>query len=1062
MATSISGSIYFSGLDGTGNDWAQTLEQLKQIESMNLTRLEAWKSDWNLRYQGFTKIIDAVSTARTELSSLKNRNSFVSKVVSSTKEECVTGTATADAVDAQHTINVKQVANNAVWANTGHKFTNKTDIINTTDHDIAFKYTFAGKDYSINVPPKTTLDSFINLVNNNKDNPGIKASLIQTSGGYYFQIAGKETGESNSLVIESNELLGFDDSGINSIWESNDGISGDATFTDPSSIAYDFVLRDGKTVTITMDGDSTLQEFVDQVNGRIGVDTASIDPSTGDLKFKNVQAVVRRDADNTNKDTQYQAGYVRVEAGDYNAINNDYMIGKDDTSTITFTIKMKDGSTRQITMSGGDKKKDFITKIAAATGNSANMILDGDNKYYLKLNGVTDVTASVSGGSGSSSLPPEFKFTSEPEKLPDSSADSLYSQLTTKGQDYKMTLNFTDLNKQISASADPAQQKEYMIVKDDGSSKVITLNGNATFDDLKQALINAGLFTEDSSNSNKLIGDHVMSMTLIAGTDSGSGYTKELTCDNTIAFSTMTSATPPTDPSGSGQNYGQTTLETPPQLEYTYKGNDGTEISFTLASNSSLTEVVKKLEQELQAKGKNDVVELVTTDADGKETVISGADVASGTALDPSTKYTLRIKNGVLSGPGVEGQVVQSDNWSIQKASNAIYTVDNWPMDLESDSNTVSGVIEGLTFTLNDVGQAKLSVATDVNSVQESIQTFIDMVNEVLATVIAFTKYDENAETTTNDPDNKTDSNYSMSLLTSQKGGILQGNYGVQMFDSRFTSVLTDKPAGYRLLTDSDDPLSGDIVSSLSSLGIKVCSDETSENYGLLMIGAPSAISGMTTMDQENYTTMLSEHLDEVIGFFCGPSTPGSSDTSNFRYASSLDGITKAGTYDVSYPVDKDGNITDVFIGGERATNDSTMGSNYFSVASGDAKGTAIYIDNLEPGTHTGNLSIKTGLLDTVDQFMQDELTYVDTGDSINDDSIALKSQNGGLMILQANYLDIMDSIDAKIEREQDRLETWEQHQKDKFARLQTLLSEYAKTQSQLESQLTQLSGSSS
>lgn len=1045
MATSISGSIYFSGLDGTGNDWAETLEQLKQIESMNLTRLEAWKSDWNLRYQGFTKIIDAVSTARTELSSLKNRNSFVSKVVSSTKEECVTGTATADAIDAQHTITVKQVANNAVWANTGHKFTNKTDIINTTDHDIAFKYTFAGKDYSINVPPKTTLDSFINLVNNNKDNPGIKASLIQTSGGYYFQIAGKETGESNSLVIESNELLGFDDSGINSIWESNDGISGDATFTDPSSIAYDFVLRDGKTVTITMDGDSTLQEFVDQINGRIGSGTAEIDPSTGDLKFKNVQAVIRRDASNTDKDNQYQAEYVRVEAGDYNAINDGYMIGENDKSTITFTIKMKDGSTRQITMSGGDKKKDFITKIAAATGNSANMVLDDDGNYYLKLNGVESVTPSVSGGS-SSSLPSEFKFTHEAEKLP--TGDTLYEQLATKGKNYKLTISFDDskLSKAISDS-DPDLEKEYMIVKENGDAETFTLKGNATYQDLLDELKKHG-FTADASDANKLVGTGVMSVTLIAGADPGTGYTKELTCENSIAFSDIAV--------GSSSDAANATLETPPQLEYTYKGNNGSDVSFTLPSGSGLKDVVTQLSN----KGVD--VELVYTDADGTEKTISGADVASGTALDPSTKYTLRVKNGVLSGPGVEGQVVQSDNWSIQKASNAIYTVDNWPMDLESDSNTVSGVIEGLTFTLNDVGQAKLSVATDVNSVQESIQTFIDTVNEVLATVIAFTKYDENAETTTNDPDNKTDSNYSMSLLTSQKGGILQGNYGVQMFDSRFTSVLTDKPAGYRLLTDSDDPLSGDIVSSLSSLGIKVCSDETSENYGLLMIGAPSAISGMTTMDQENYTSMLSEHLDEVIDFFCGPSTPGSSDTSNFRYASSLDGITKAGTYEVSYTVDKDGNITDVFIGGERATNDSTMGSNYFSVASGDAKGTAIYIDNLEPGTHTGNLSIKTGLLDTVDQFMQDELTYVDTGDSINDDSIALKSQNGGLMILQANYLDIMDSIDAKIEREQDRLETWEQHQKDKFARLQTLLSEYANTQSQLESQLAQLSGSSS
>lgn len=1056
MATSISGSIYFSGLDGTGNDWAQTLEQLKQIESMNLTRLEAWKSDWNIRYQGFTKIIEAVTTARTELSSLKNRNSFVSKMVSSSKEEFVTGTATADAIDAQHKINVKQVANNAVWANTGHLFKNKTDIINTTDKDIEFKYNYAGKDYSITVPPNTTLDSFINLVNNNKENPGIKASLIQTSGGYYFQIAGKDTGEANSLTIESCGLLGFDDSRINSIWESNDGIKGDATFTDPSSIAYDFVLRDGKTVTITMDGDSTLEEFVDQVNARIGKGTAEIDPATGDLKFKNVQAVIRRDAENTDKDNQYEAEYVRVEAGDYNSINNDYMIADGDKTELSFEIKMKDGSIRTITMSGGDKRKDFITKIAAATGNAANMVMDDAGKYYLKLNGVESITPSVTSGSGS--LPPEFQFTHVDEKLPN---DDLYEQLTTKGKNYELTMSFNQdkLDKAISDS-DPDLQKEYMVVMENGTAKTFTLKGNATYRDLMEELKKNG-FSADPSDPNKLIGTGVMSVTLIAGADPGTGYTKELTCENSIAFGSMTTATPPSD--GSGTHYDQATLETPPDLEYTYKGNDGTEISFTLGSKSSITDVVKRLEQELQAKGKSNVIELVYTDEKGKKQTISGADVADGTiTLEPDIEYTLRIHDGVLSGPGVSGQVVQSDNWSIQKACNAIYNVDNWPMDLESDSNTITGVIEGVTFNLHDVGEARLTIATDANSVQESIQTFIDTVNNVLATVIAFTKYDENAETTTNDPDNKTDSNYSMSQLTSQKGGILQGNYGVQLFDSRFTSVLTSKPAGYRLLTDEDDPLSGDIVSSLSSLGIKVCSDETSENYGLLMIGAPSSISGMTTMDQENYTEMLSEHLDSVIDFFCGPSTPGTSDTANFRYASSLNGITKAGTYEVSYTVDVDGNITDVFIGGERATNDSTMGSNYFSVASGDAKGTAIYIDNLEPGTHTGNLSIKTGLIDTVDQFMQAELTYVDTGDSINDDSIALKSQNGGLMILQANYLDIMESIDVKIEREQDRLEVWEQHQKDKFARLQTLLSQYSNTQAQLQSQLAQLSGGSS
>lgn len=1044
MATSISGSIYFSGLDGTGNDWAQTLEQLKQIESMNLTRLEAWKSDWNLRYQGFTKILDSVTAARTELSSLKNRNSFVSKAVSSTKSEVVTGTATADAVDAQHTITVKQLANNAVWANTGHKFTDKTDIINTSDQDIDFTYTYAGKDYTITVPKKTTLDSFINLVNNSKDNPGIKASLIQTSGGYYFQIAGKETGAANSLVIQSSKLLGFDDSGINSIWESNDAISGDATFSDPSSIAYDFVLRDGKSLTITMDGNKTLQDFVDQVNARIGTGTASIDPTTGEVSFKNVQAVIRRDAANTDKDKQYQAAYVRVEAGDYNAINNDFMIADGDTSVISFAIRMKDGSTRTITMSGGDKRSDFIKKIAAATGNSSSMKMEG-NSYYLQLNGVESVTPTVTSGTGS--LPAEFKFTSEPEKLPDPADDSLYKQLATVGKNYQMTISFTQskLSTAISDS-DPALSKEYMIVREDGSSTTFKLNGNATHQDLLDALKNQG-FTEDSADPTKLVGVGIRSFTLIAGADPGTGYTRELTCENSVAFADIAVGTP--------ADAANATLEDAPDLEYVYRSNTGTEERFTLASGSSLTDVVKALVN------KKVTVDLVTTDADGKETVISGADVAAGTPLDPDTKYTLRVSNGTLSGPGVAGQVTQSDNWSIQKASNAIYTVDNWPMDLESDSNTISGVIEGLTFSLHDVGQAKITVATDVNSVQESIQKFLDTVNTVLSTVITFTKFDENAETTTNDPDKKTESNYSMSQLTSQKGGILQGNYGVQLFDSRFTSMLTSVPAGYKNMTSADDLLSGDFVANLANLGIKVCSDETSENYGLLMIGAPSAISGLTTMDQENYTKMLSEHLDSVIDFFCGPSTPGSSDSSKFRYASSIEGITKSGSYDVTYTVDDNGNISDVFIGGERATNDASMGSNYYSVGSGDAKGAAIYIDDLSAGKHEGTLRIKTGFIDTVDQFMKAELTYVDTGDSVNDDSIALKAQNGGLKILQANYLDIMEAIDAKISREQTRLSTWEQHQKDKFARLQTLLSQYASTQTQLESQISQLSGNS-
>ena len=80
-----------------GTDWTETLEKLKEIESIQLNRLQAWQDDWNLRYQAFGKIIEAAQTAKNEISTLKNRDNFVSKLVTSSQESVITGTATSTA-----------------------------------------------------------------------------------------------------------------------------------------------------------------------------------------------------------------------------------------------------------------------------------------------------------------------------------------------------------------------------------------------------------------------------------------------------------------------------------------------------------------------------------------------------------------------------------------------------------------------------------------------------------------------------------------------------------------------------------------------------------------------------------------------------------------------------------------------------------------------------------------------------------------------------------------------------------------------------------------------------
>lgn len=1014
MANSIAGSIYYSGLSGSGTDWTQTLEQLKQIESIQLNRLQAWQDDWNLRYQAFGKIIEAAQSTKSQIATLKNRDNFVTKLVTSSKDSVVTGTANSNAQNMQHTINVKQVASNSVWANK-HVFSSKNDIINKTDQAVDFKFTYGGKTVSISIPPNTTLDSFVNLVNNSKDNPGITVSTVKTSGGYLFQVAGKDTGEKNNLVIYDCALEGMSAAGTSSSWSTSKEVNLGESLTDPSDFVFDLVYDNGTKKSISIKGNSSLDDLVAAINSQTGRNIASLDPATGNLKLDGVQSFKRRES---SEDADVPPS-VKVYAGTQDDMKEPLVPGGTGAD-LTFDVVVDKGlgykSTISITVKDNATREEFLATLAQATGNTANMSMADDGRWYMGLAGVESITPS--GGS----MPAGISV----EQTPASGTSVDYTAGASTVFDTTLTFSKDKLGEKLS-DANPPKELVYTFTLADGTTKTVKINSDKTNQNLLDAVktqLNGQVTvtsSQDGDGNEILKLDNVRGMMLTQGYVDHQGYSATVNAEMTIDNSAIA-------PESAGAGKGENLLESPPDLEYTVVKNDGTEVKFSLASGSTMQDVVDKLKAELGA----DNVEI---DSEGKLVV---KDIVS------------------LKGPGITGQITDSDNWNIKQSANAIYTVDNWPMELESESNSISDVIEGVTINIQGEGEATINVNTDVDALQESVQAFLDAVNSLLVTVQTFTKYDENAETTSTDPE---DDNYSMSQLTSQKGGLLQGNYGVQLFNSRFKAALTGTPAGYQGRTSADDILSGDLLANLANMGIKTDTDQSSETYGLLVIAPSSSIESLSDLDQENYNKMMSENMEAVVDFFCGPSTAGTSTTNAFRYASSVQGITQAGIYDVSYEVDAAGNILEVYINGVKANNDPSMGSNYFSCASGDARGLSIIIDDLAPGKHEGQVRIKYGLLDTVDNFLKEELTWQDTGKTVDDDSLAVKSKNGALMILQDNYKTIMENIQEKIDREKERISLWEERQKAAFARLETLLAKYNKTQTSLESQIKQLGG---
>jgi flagellar hook-associated protein 2 len=918
MATTISGSTAISGLGGSDTNFDLVLQQLREVESIQINRLEVWKSDWNLRYKAFGQIIEQVQAASNVLNSLSNRNNFVTKNTTSSDQNVVTAVANASAQDVQHTITVSQVASNAIWANTGHVFSAKTDIITTTGGD--FKYNYAGRDYTVHIPQNTTLESFMYMVNNAVGNPGAQVSLIQTGSGYVFQISGKDTGVANDLyVYNCPGLLGMDASGTTSIWRTNNVVDPTAAITNPTAYTYDMVLENGAKRSFTIKGDATREQLAAAINAQIaGFGSAGVDGS-GNLVLDGVKSVSRKDGSGaaqpqgtlTSADTDLI--FANGHLGD--ALNNGdvYTLTKKDGTTVTFAY---DGNTNEITVDDGvnppaaysaTTKADLLDAVKNAMGGTTST--DANNDTVLSLGDVQN-----------------------------------FAQTTGSGGMDGITV----------------------------ATDAITS-------------IDAGTFYDD-----------------------GTSYL----------------------------------LEAPPDLVYNVTLNDGTTLQTTLPSGSDMRDVVTGI----NAVAGSNIASLIKADG----SAWSGP--ADGDAF-------LQVEDVLaVSGPGVQGQVVSSSNWSIQRAANAIYRVDNWPLDMESASNSVSDVIEGVVFDIQDVGTAKLSVSTDITSVEQSIQTFLDAVNSVLLTVRDLTAFKEDKEVTSNDPNDIGKSNYSSSLLTSEKGALLQGNYGVQLFNSRFKNLLISAPSGFKSQQSATDILSGDLVAKLSDMGIKICTDQNDSNYGLFVIAPNSTIAELKTMDMEHYDDMISNHLQDVVDFFCTSGT-GASTSADFRYGSHIEGITKAGVYDVKYTVDGSGIITGVTVGGVAAKRDTSMPGYYYSVDTGPAGGLSISIDNLTPGDHAGQVRIKEGLVQTVQTFLKDELrfTNVNVRSGNAADAISLKSENGALMVLRDNYKQIMENIDKKIAQEEERLIMWESRQKRIFANLETMLKQYSEQQKRLEGQLSQL-----
>jgi flagellar hook-associated protein 2 len=170
------------------------------------------------------------------------------------------------------------------------------------------------------------------------------------------------------------------------------------------------------------------------------------------------------------------------------------------------------------------------------------------------------------------------------------------------------------------------------------------------------------------------------------------------------------------------------------------QGGETHEITVEIGEGLTNAEVLAEVAQRIDASSADVNATVVTTDSATGEQRLVITSTESGTAnLISAITDTSGDLASVLGIAGSSTAEAYSSN-TVQQAADAAFNVDG--LSLTSSSNTVTGVLPGVTLTLLSVSEASvtINVARDTESIQESLQTILDKYNEVIDYVLERTK----------------------------------------------------------------------------------------------------------------------------------------------------------------------------------------------------------------------------------------------------------------------------------------------------------------------------------
>ena len=225
-------TLNFPGLF-TGIDTSTLIAQLMAVERRSLTMYEGRKSLWEERQDALSTLETKLSTLRSSVRALSDANELRAFTTASSDSDIITSEASYNAFEGNHTVIINQLASAERWVHTsGLEYAEDYVEAGT------FIYSYNHQETILTTTDETTLEDLVGLINNDANNPGVRASLLHFNDAYHLVLSGNDAGSDYEISINASNT---------EVWEAKSAFTVD---TDDATLSSKLVDLDQFTGTL--------------------------------------------------------------------------------------------------------------------------------------------------------------------------------------------------------------------------------------------------------------------------------------------------------------------------------------------------------------------------------------------------------------------------------------------------------------------------------------------------------------------------------------------------------------------------------------------------------------------------------------------------------------------------------------------------------------------------------------------------------------------------------------------------------------------------------------------